>query len=237
MTQNLNLFIAFLAGLLTFFSPCFFPLVPVYLVYITGLSFEEVKKARAATIAHSLLFILGFTIVFMVWGLTINAVGDYFCDCDDLIRVIGGGLVIFLGLYLMGVIKLPFLDIERKITISNKPPGYLGTIFVGIVFALAWSPCVGPILAGILVLAGSAQTVTQGVLLLLAYSLGLGIPLFLFALAVNYSLTLMKKIEKYLKTIHFVSGIFLVLVGILLATNYLAGITQWLIEMTGYEGV
>jgi len=237
MNQNLNLFIAFIAGVFAFLSPCFLPLVPAYLIYITGLSFDEVKDVRLKTVIHSLLFIFGFTVVFTFLGVTASLIGNILFQFRDIIRIIGGGLIIFLGLYLAGIIKLPFLDMEKRLTLSKKPAGYLGTFFVGIVFALAWSPCVGPILGGILVYASQAETVGQGVLMLIAFSLGLGLPLFLVSLAVNFSLSLLKKIEKYLGVIHFISGLFLVIVGILLITNYLQTLSLWLIELTGYKGI
>jgi len=208
--------IAFTAGILAFFSPCFLPLVPAYLIYITGLSFEEIKNVRLTTVVHSLLFILGFTIVFVVLGTVANLVGQFLFGFKDLIRVLGGSLIILLGFYLLGILKLPFLDLERKISIAQKPAGYLGSIFVGMVFALGWTPCIGPILAGILVLASQTQTVGQGALMLIVFSLGLGLPLFLVSLAVNYSLSLLKKINNYLGAIHFISGVLLVIVGILL---------------------
>jgi len=229
--------VAFTAGLLTFFSPCFLPLVPVYLVYITGLSLEEVKKVKLLTVIHSLLFILGFTVVFVALGTTASLLGQFLYEFGDILRVIGGGLIILLGLYLLRIIKLPFLDIERKITISSKPAGFIGTFFVGIVFALGWSPCVGPILGGILILASQSQTINEGIWLLVVYSLGLGLPLFLASLAVNYSLSLLKRVEKYLPIIHGVCGVFLVIVGILLATNLLQQITFWLVYKTGYGGL
>lgn len=237
MTQNVDLAIAFFGGVLAFFSPCFLPLVPVYLVYITGLSFEEVKKVRVMTIIHSLLFILGFTIVFTSLGMAAGLAGQFFYRFADALRIAGGLLIIFLGLYLMRVIKFPFLDLDRKITISSKPTGFIGTIFVGMVFALGWTPCVGPILAGILVYAVQTETLGQGALMLIAFSLGLGLPLFLFSLAVNYSLSLLKKIEKYLGAIHFACGIFLVLIGLLLITNYFQVVTTWLMRLMGQGGI
>jgi cytochrome c-type biogenesis protein len=224
MNQNVSLAIAFLGGILAFFSPCFFPLIPAYLIYITGLSFDEVKDVRAKTIFHSIIFIMGFTIVFTFLGMAASLVGRFLYDIGDILRVVGGVLIVFLGLYLMRVIKLPFLDLERKVTISSKPSGYLGTFFVGMVFALGWSPCVGPILAGILLYASQAETMGRGMLLLTMFSLGLGFPLFLFSLAVNFSLTLVKSIEKYLGIIHFVCGLFLVAIGILLVANYFQSI-------------
>ncbi len=237
MNPNLNLFIAFTAGIFAFLSPCFLPLVPAYLIYITGLSFDEIKNVRFKTIIHSLLFILGFTIVFTFLGIAASLVGNILFQFRDIIRILGGGLIIFLGLYLAGIIKFQFLNVEKRLTISEKPAGYLGTLFVGMVFAIGWSPCVGPILAGILVYASQAETVGQGILMLIAFSLGLGLPLFLASLAVNYSLSLLKKIEKYLGMIHFISGLFLVIIGILLITNYLQTISVWLIEVTGYKGI
>jgi cytochrome c-type biogenesis protein len=224
MSQNINLAIAFFGGILAFFSPCFFPLVPAYLIYITGLSFDEIKDVRAKTIFHSIIFILGFTIVFTLLGMAASLVGRFLYEIGDILRVMGGLLIVFLGLYLMGGIKLPFLDLERKMTISSRPSGYLGTFFVGMVFALGWSPCVGPILAAILLYASQAETMGRGMLLLTFFSLGLGFPLFLFSLAVNFSLTLIKSIEKHLGIIHFVCGLFLVAIGILLVTNYFQNI-------------
>ena len=237
MNQNVNIFIAFLGGFLAFFSPCFLPLVPAYLIYITGLSFDEIKSVRAKTMLHSLCFIFGFTIVFTLLGLAASLLGEVLFQFKDIIRISGGILIILLGLYLMGVLKLSFLNIEKRITLSAKPSGYLGSVLVGIVFAIGWTPCIGPILAGILVLASQAGTAGQGMLLLIAFSLGLGLPLFLFALAINSALSFMKKIEKYLGMIHFICGILLVFVGLLLVTNYLQGITIWLIEITGYKGI
>ncbi|MFC1510886.1 cytochrome c biogenesis CcdA family protein [Candidatus Margulisiibacteriota bacterium] len=237
MNQNLNLLVAFTAGLLAFFSPCFLPLVPAYLIYITGLSFEEVKKVRLATIIHSLLFIFGFTFVFTSLGLLASVIGQFFYSFADIIRIVGGGFVILLGLYLMGHLKLPFLDIDRRITISSKPAGYLGTVFVGMVFALAWTPCIGPILTGILIYASQTATIAKGTLMLIAFSLGLGVPLFIFSLLMDYSLALVKKIDRYLKTIHFVSGLLMIILGLLLITNYFQTMIAWLIQVTGYQGI
>jgi cytochrome c-type biogenesis protein len=235
--MKINIAIAFIGGLLTFFSPCFLPLVPAYLIYITGLSFEEVKKARRMTVLHSLLFIVGFTIVFTSLGAAISFAGRFFFAYGDILRVIGGIFVLFLGFYLMRIIKLPFLDVERKINLSSKPAGMAGTVLVGMVFALGWSPCVGPVLAGILVYASQVERVTHGVIMLIAYSLGLGLPLFLFSLAVNYSLSVLKKIQKHIRVVHFICGLFLVLVGLLLITNQLQGLATWLIENSGYKGI
>ncbi|MFH1826134.1 MAG: cytochrome c biogenesis CcdA family protein [bacterium] len=236
MASNLNILVAFTAGLLSFFSPCFLPLVPAYLIYITGLSFEEVKTVRRTTVIHALLFILGFTLVFTALGVLVSALGHFLFQYTDILRIGGGFLLILLGLYLMGYLKLSFLSMERKITLANKPAGYLGTIIIGMVFALAWTPCIGPILAGILVLASQAQSIGQGVLLLIAFSLGLGLPMLIVAIAVNYSLTMLKKIENYLGVIHSASGLLLIIVGLLLIGNYFQVIINWLVQVTGYQG-
>jgi len=237
MNQGLNLLIAFGGGLLAFFSPCFLPLVPAYLIYITGLTFDELKDVRFKTIVHSLLFILGFTLVFAPLGLAVGALGEFLFTFKDLLRIIGGGLIIFLGLYLAGIIHFRFLDVERKMTLSERPAGYLGTVLVGMVFALGWSPCVGPILAGILLVASQSGRAIEGLWLLLAFSLGLGLPLFLLSLATNYSLSLLKKIQTYLPRIHFFTGVFLVIVGVLLVTDYFKIISAWLIAVTGWQGL
>jgi cytochrome c-type biogenesis protein len=237
MTENLNLAVAFIGGVLYFFSPCFLPLVPAYLIYITGLSLEELKNFRIMTIFHSLLFILGFTFVFTFLGLAAGLAGEVLFRYKDVLRVLGGLLVIFFGIYMMGLIRLPFLDMEHKITISSKPAGYLGTFFVGMVFAVGWTPCVGPILAGICLCASQAGTLRKGMMLLTAFSMGLALPLFLSALAVNYFLSLMKKIERYLGVIHIISGAFLILLGILMVTNFLQNISVWLIRLTEFKGI
>jgi cytochrome c-type biogenesis protein len=220
MTQNINIVIAFFGGILAFFSPCFLPLVPVYLAYITGLSFEELKEVRAKTVVHSLLFILGFTVVFTSLGMAASYAGHFFAILGDAIQSLGGLVLIILGLHLMRVIRLPFLDIEKKLTVSSKPSGYIGTLVVGMAFAVGWSPCVGPILAGILVIAGQSGKAAEGFFFLLAFSLGIGLPLFLASLAVNFFLSFFKKIEKYLGVFHFGLGLLLVIFGVMLVTNY-----------------
>ncbi len=210
----MNFWAAFTAGFLSFFSPCFIPLIPVYLIYITGSSLDEIKEVKLHTMLHSLCFILGFTIVFTSLGAAASLLGRFFIGFGEPIRIIAGLLIIILGLYLMRLIKLPFLDIERKITVSSKPIGYLGSIVVGMAFALGWSPCAGPVLAAILIYAGQSNTVWHGIMLLITFSLGLGLPLLLVSAAVNYSLMLFKKIEKYLGAINLISGIFLVIIGL-----------------------
>lgn len=237
MVKNINLFIAFGAGLLAFFSPCFLPLVPAYLIYITGLSLEEIKKARLVTVIHSLLFITGFTMVFVSLGIAASLLGQFFYEYRNILRMMGSGLVLILGLHLMRIIRFSFLDLERRLTFALRPFGYVGSIFIGMTFALAWSPCIGPILAGILVYAGLAENLGRGMLMLISFSLGLALPLFLVSLLLGRALVWVKRIVKYLAVIHFIAGIFLIMLGLLLAGNYLQTISSWLIDLTGYEGI
>ncbi|MFH1361830.1 MAG: cytochrome c biogenesis protein CcdA [bacterium] len=212
----MNILIAFSGGLLAFFSPCFLPLVPAYLIYITGLSFDELKNVRLRTILHSLAFIFGFTVIFTLLGLSASLLGQFLFDFKDIFRVVGGLFVVLLGLYLTGWLKLPLLGYDKKFQLKVKPAGYFGSFVVGIVFAIGWTPCIGPILAGILVYASQSESLGEGALLLVAFSLGLGLPLFLFSLAVNYSLSLLKVINKYVGIIQKVCGVGLVIVGVLL---------------------
>jgi len=212
----MNLLIAFFGGILAFFSPCFLPLIPAYLIYITGLSFDEIKNIRLKTIFHSLCFILGFTIIFTMLGAASGFIGSFLINYKDVFRLIGGLLIIFFGLYLLGLFKVGWFDLDKKLKISGKPSGYFGSIFVGMVFAIGWTPCIGPILGGILVYASQSGTVWQGMLQLVAFSLGLGLPLFLFSLAVNFSLSLLKIVNKYVGVIQKLCGLGLIIVGVLL---------------------
>jgi len=221
MTTLLNLLIAFVGGILAFFSPCFFPLIPAYLIYITGLSFEEIKNVRLKTIVHSLCFILGFTIIFTLLGAASGFLGGFLIANKVVFRLLGGWLIVFFGLYLLGLLKLSWLDLDKKFEISSKPAGYFGSVFIGMVFAIGWTPCIGPILAGILVYASQSGTAWQGMLQLVAFSLGLGLPLFLFSLAVNFSLALLKVINKYVGVIQRLCGLGLIIVGMLLLMNKL----------------
>ncbi|MBI5400260.1 sulfite exporter TauE/SafE family protein [Candidatus Saganbacteria bacterium] len=216
MNQPLNIFIAFTGGVLAFFSPCFLPLVPAYLIYITGLSLIELKHLRLKTIIHSLAFILGFTLIFTLFGVAISLVGDWFYPFKTWVRIAGSIFIILLGVYLTGIIRLPWLDEEKRFTIVHKPAGYLGSFFVGMVFALGWTPCIGPILAAILTLASQAGGMIPATFMLISFSFGLGLPLFLLSLTLGTSLALIKKLEKYLRWLHLIFGLLLVIVGLLL---------------------
>ncbi len=230
MEQNISFFIAFAAGFLSFIAPCALPLVPSYLSYITGLTFKDLtgKGVRMLTIKHSLLFIAGFSTVFILLGITASSLGNMLREYQDILRWIGGIIIIFFGIYIMGLLKLKFLSKNKKFEFANKPPGFLGSYLVGSSFAIGWTACVGPILGTILFYAGSTGTVSQGVLLLSAYSLGLGIPFFITSLTVNSFLSAFKRIKKYMRLIEIISGAFLIIVGILILTNYFVILSSFL---------
>ncbi len=228
---HISLFIAFAAGLLSFVSPCVLPLVPSYITYITGLTLEELttrterKGVRAIIIANSLLFIAGFSIVFIAFGASASLVGQLLVTYQDFIRKLGGVLIVVFGLYIMGILKIKFLMAEKRMHLKSRPAGYVGSVLVGVAFAAGWTPCVGPILGTILVYASTTDSMLTGVELLSSYSLGIGLPLFITALAVDSFLNYFKKVRAYMYGISVASGIFLVLVGVMIYTNSLTLLT------------
>ncbi|MDD5496070.1 MAG: cytochrome c biogenesis protein CcdA, partial [Candidatus Omnitrophica bacterium] len=230
--ESVSYLVAFTAGLLTYLSPCLLPLIPSFVLYITGISFADLKDAGKRgevlkkTVAHSLLFILGFSLIFVLLGLTATFVGKLLFQYQKAIRIAGGVLIIILGLYLTGFLKIGFFMKERRLKLPIKNATYLGSFLVGVTFAAAWTPCAGPILGSILVLAGAKANVRHGAVLLSLYSIGIAIPFMITAVLANYFLEHFKKIEKYIKVINIVAGIFLVIIGILLVTGYLSVIAQ-----------
>jgi cytochrome c-type biogenesis protein len=222
---EISLVAAFLAGVVSFISPCVLPLVPSYVTFITGVSFDELTaekqtaRVRRLTILHSLAFILGFSLVFIALGATATATGQFLREHQDTLRRVGGVLIILFGIYLTGILPIPALSRERKFQLTQKPLGYLGSVLVGITFAAGWTPCIGPILASILLYASTTKTVGTGVLLLTVYSLGLGLPFFLASLGLNSFLAASSRIRRSLRTIEIVSGVILIAFGIALVTN------------------
>jgi len=232
--QTISLSIAFTAGFLSFVSPCVLPLVPSYLSYITGLSLEELTDAagksrvRWVTLKNSLLFILGFSIVFISFGASATAIGQALLVYQGILRKVGGILVILFGLYLIGALKIPFLMAYRQYHFQNRPTGAIGSVLIGVAFAAGWTPCVGPILGTILLYASTTQSMMSGIELLSVYSLGLGLPLLITAMGVNAFLTSFKKVKDYMWVVSLVSGIFLIVVGALIFTNSLRILAAWL---------
>jgi len=223
--SQVSIFAAFLAGLVSFASPCVLPLVPSYITFITGVSFDELTtedktgRIRRLTILHSLAFIVGFSIVFIALGATATAAGKFLREYQDLLRQIGGVMIILFGLYLTGILKIAALSREAKFRMTSKPLGLLGSVLVGITFAAGWTPCIGPILASILLYASTSEKAGTGILLLSVYSLGLGVPFFLASLGMNSFLAASKKLRGSLRTIEIVSGVILIVFGIALVTN------------------
>jgi len=217
---------AFFAGVLTYLSPCFLPLIPSFVAYITGVSFADLadadKKAeiRGKAVSHSLLFILGFSIVFILAGLTATFIGKALFRYQNIIRIGGGVFIILFGLYLIGILKLDFLAKEWRLKIPAKSATYLGSFLIGVTFAAAWTPCAGPILGSILVLAGTRSSAVEGAGLLALYSLGIAIPFFFTALAVNAFLAFLNRYKKFIGALNIVAGVFLIIVGILVASGY-----------------
>lgn len=229
---DVSLVIAFTAGLLSFVSPCVLPLVPSYITYITGLTLEELTsdteraRVRGVIIVNSLLFIAGFSAVFIAFGASASLVGQLLSTYQDFIRKLGGILIVLFGLYVMGVLRITFLMKEMRVHLKSRPAGYAGSVLVGVAFAAGWTPCVGPILGTILLYAGTSDSMLTGVTLLAGYSLGIGLPLFITALAVDSFLHAFAKIRKYLYGLSIASGLFLVLVGGMLYTNSLSILTS-----------
>jgi cytochrome c-type biogenesis protein len=231
---EVSLFIAFSAGLLSFVSPCVLPLVPSYITYITGVSFHELtgaeskSKLRWVTVFHSLLFISGFSTIFIIMGASASYLGRILAEYQQWIMKAGGVLIIILGIHFTGLITLPFLQMEKRFELRKKPLGYLGSFLVGIIFAAGWTPCIGPILSSILIYASTSKNFYAGILLLFLYSMGLGIPFFLSSLAFNSFLSTFEKMKRYMRVIILVSGLFLIAIGILMLTDTFQVINQYL---------
>ncbi len=225
METNVTYLAALFAGLLSFISPCVLPLVPAYISFISGVSMDELRNAERQQeltlrlMISSLLFIGGFTLVFVLLGATATFVGGFLLKNLGIISKIAGVVLIIFGLHVAGLIKIPFLNYEARFQTGSKPSSAIGAIFVGSAFAFGWTPCIGPILGGILAIAGSQETVGQGMLLLLVYSLGLGIPFFLTAIATQRLLRAMNRVKKHFKTVELVSGGFLIVIGVMMVFN------------------
>jgi cytochrome c-type biogenesis protein len=219
---GLGIVIAFTAGLLSFLSPCVLPLIPSYVTFITGLSLEDVTRARRTALVHSLLFIAGFTLIFVALGATATSLGRLLLRYRYLVSSVGGALVIVFGLYLLGALNIPALMRERRVHLAEKPLGYLGTVVVGIAFGAGWSPCLGPILGAILALAANTGDLSRGLLLLFCYSLGLAVPFLIAALAVDRFLDFFARHKGKMVWVNRGAGLLLVFVGVLMVTNRFA---------------
>ena len=244
MEENVTLLAAFGAGLLSFLSPCVLPLIPGYLSYISGLSLDQMRgvpagggiavaagappEARRQVILASLAFILGFSLVFVALGASASYIGQFLTSRLTLLGRIAGAIIILFGLHTMGVLRIEWLYQEKRVQTTKRPAGFVGAVLVGSAFAFGWTPCLGPILAGILAVAATQNTVGHGVRLLAAYSLGLGVPFLAAALAINRFFVAFAKIRRHYHAIELVSGALLVVIGVLIFTNKFTVIAQWL---------
>ena len=231
-SEHVSYIVAFTAGVLTFLSPCILPLVPSFIAYITGVSFGQLKDGhksehvRLSILSHTLLFILGFSVVFVILGLTATALGQALYAYQKPIRIAGGVLIMLFGLVLTGVIKLGFMEKDHRLNIHAKKATYLGSFIVGVTFAAAWTPCAGPILGSILVIASGEGSVAEGAKLLALYSAGVGVPFLLTALATHTFLGYFNRFKKVMAHVNVVAGVLLIVIGLLITTDYLNVITE-----------
>lgn len=208
------------------------PLIPSYVTFVTGLSLEDVSRSRRIALVHALLFVAGFTIVFLALGATATALGRLLGYNREWIGRIGGVLVIALGLYLLGVFNFSALGRERRVHIADKPLGYFGTLLVGMAFAAGWTPCIGPILGAVLTYTASEADLNRGLLLLLVYSLGLALPFLLAALMIDRFIGLFQRYRRALVWSSRFAGVLLIIVGILMISDAMRLLTQYLSGMT-----
>jgi cytochrome c-type biogenesis protein len=224
--------VAFLAGLLSFLSPCVLPLIPSYVGFLTGMSAEELEQRRGTAFLHGLWFVGGFTLVFILLGAGASALGNLLRSQQVWLGRIGGVLVILFGLYLLGILRPAFLMRERRITLARKPLGYAGSALVGFTFGAAWTPCIGPILGAILTLAATREGLGAGIGLLAVYALGLAVPFLLTALALDRFLVWFQRFRPYIVWVDRTAGALLIVLGILLVTDNFTLLAGYLQSLT-----
>ncbi len=221
--------VAFIAGLVSFLSPCVLPLVPIFLAQMVGQSVSQ-SSARARqliTFLHSLAFVMGFTLAFIALGATASKLGSVLHANQFLLRQVGGILLVIIGLHMTGILKLPFLYWQKRFEFHPSRPGYTASFVIGLIFAIGWTPCVGLILGPILGLAASASTLREGVMLLLVYSLGLGIPFLLLGLGLDRFSKLLKWLKPHLGKIEFVTGLLMIVLGVMIYFNLLLTLNRF----------
>jgi cytochrome c-type biogenesis protein len=236
MLANLSetsLITAFLAGLLSFISPCVLPLVPSYLMYLSGLSFQQLAQSgeqamvKKAVLMNALLFIVGFSLVFIGFGASASLLGQVLLDYQDVVRKTGAVLMIVFGLHLSGIIQLKFLMVEKRVSVTIRRTGPIASLLIGGAFAAGWTPCVGPILGTMLLYAATKDTLLDGVTLLAFYSLGLGVPLLLASVALNRFLSVFQQMKTYLRLVSGMSGTMLMMMGVLIYLDRVSLLTAF----------
>ncbi|MBS4190549.1 sulfite exporter TauE/SafE family protein [Bacillus sp. FJAT-49705] len=228
--NDVGIVFALTAGVLSFFSPCVFPLLPAYITHLTGGKIEDSKLEVNQTKLYlrSIGFIIGFSIIFVALGASASLIGKLLLDYQDIIMQIAGLLIIILGLQMAGLLNFKFLMKEKRIHSERKIKNIFSSVVLGMAFASGWTPCVGLALSSILLLAGSSETLTQGIVLLSAYSLGMAIPFFIISIVISYSLKTMRKINKYLSKLAFINGMVMVMLGFLVLSGQMQKISAWL---------
>lgn len=223
-TENVSYHIAFLAGLLSFFSPCIIPLIPAYFTLITGFSLENLTEGenngiRKKIFFPTVAFVLGFSFVFILLGSSATFLGGLISKHTSIIRIIGGIIIIAFGLHLSGIIRITGLDFEKRVQVKKTPAHFFGTFIIGMAFGAGWTPCIGPLLGSILILAGNQETVSQGTILLSFYALGMATPFIVMSVLITYLVAFIKKASKILKYVNAVSGTLLIIVGCFLLSS------------------
>lgn len=230
---DVSVWLAFLAGVLSFVSPCMLPLYPSYLSYITGVSVEQIQKdgggiwRQRQAMLHTLSFILGFSIIFFALGLSASLIGRLFLQYQSVVQVVGGVVIIFMGLVMLGFFNRTWLMQERRFHFRNRSLGYLGSVLIGVAFAAGWTPCIGPILTAVLML--GATNPSKGIWMIAVYVLGFALPFFIMA----FFLGKLKALVRRSRLLMRVGGAVMILVGILLMTDQMSRITVWLIQLYG----
>ncbi|MFC4387544.1 cytochrome c biogenesis CcdA family protein [Gracilibacillus marinus] len=233
--SDLNIFIAFGAGFLSFISPCVLPLYPAFLSYITGMSVNEIKEEQGMfnyrSILHTLFFLIGFSSIFILLGFATSFIGEFLFRWDDLIRQIGAILIIFFGLVIVGILNFSFLMKEKKVHFKNRPAGYLGSLIIGMAFSLGWTPCTGPILMAVMSLAAIDTEV--GIILMSAYSLGFSLPFFILAFFIGKMTWIKRNSQKLVK----IGGYIMIFMGFFLFFDLMTKLTSFLASVFGFKGL
>jgi len=218
--ENITYPAALFAGLLSFFSPCILPLIPAYFSFITGLSLDELtedkKETRRKVILSTIFYVSGFSFIFILFGASASFLGGFAAQYSWIVRYLGGGIILIFGLHLLGIININRFNFEKKIHVKKKPLHLMGTFVIGMAFGAGWSPCIGPMLGSILIVAGSQDTVLKGISLLAVYSAGLAIPFLIISFFINSILEIMKRATKFIGVFNKISGILLIVIGLLL---------------------
>ena len=231
--DHVTVFTAFAAGLISFLSPCVLPLVPGYISIVSGFSLDQLKAEQKNTslthtvLLNSIMFIIGFPVTFITLGASATWIGQVLISRMQLFYRIAGLIIIIFGLHLLGIFRINALYQDKRFHSIQKPRGVLGALVLGLAFAFGWTPCIGPILAGILTIASTKQTVSQGVVLLAVYSMGLGIPFLMTSLGLNKFLAFYGRFKRHFHAVEMVSGGLVIIVGVLILTNNLSRLAGW----------